>query len=293
MAEKTRQARVFGEADNDVEISNPPATAQVMLGAALREGDDAYPVPPASKVRVAGEERCDFSFRGGPQPSEVGPVEALVRARWITVSAFTMRMSKPTLPGARSSAPLSHRPAGIVTFRRAGDSSCRLRRAAHGGLLLLPVDSKCCGLVDWVQLEGDQVGRQLEAGEGGHGVTQRFVGLMSDDESFHRLAQLGEVGADVTDVARYLADDLVRGPPALQLHDNEGVRQMVGAQEVRATNRCHQLVSRLASRAGPDLQRASPVDRLPVAYQELLQVSLEDKLPCAVHSGPGGRAVSR
>jgi hypothetical protein len=65
-AEQARQARVFGEADNDVEVSNPPAAAQVMLGAALREGDDAHPVPPASKVWVAAEERFEFGLCSAP-----------------------------------------------------------------------------------------------------------------------------------------------------------------------------------------------------------------------------------
>lgn len=90
-AEKARQARVFGEADNDVEIPDPPAAAQVMLSAALREGDDAHPVLPVSKVWVAGEERFEFSSCGAPQPSEVGLVKALVRARRIAISAFIMR----------------------------------------------------------------------------------------------------------------------------------------------------------------------------------------------------------
>jgi hypothetical protein len=127
-AEKTRQARVFGEADNDVEISNPPATAQVMLGAALREGDDAYPVPPASKVRVAGEERCEFSFRGAPQPSEVGPVEALVRARWITVSAFTMRHVEADTTGCAILGPPGHTaPPALLPF-----AGLRIAVAGHG-----------------------------------------------------------------------------------------------------------------------------------------------------------------
>ena len=90
-AEKVRQARVFGEADDDVQVPDSPAAAQVMLGAALRQSDDAHPVPSASKVRVAGEERIEFSVRGAPQPSEVGGVEGLVRARRIAVRAVTMR----------------------------------------------------------------------------------------------------------------------------------------------------------------------------------------------------------
>ena len=65
-AEQARQARVFCEADDDVEVSNPPAAAQVMLGAALREGDDAHPFPPASKMWIADEERFELSSRGPP-----------------------------------------------------------------------------------------------------------------------------------------------------------------------------------------------------------------------------------
>ena len=85
-AEQARQARVVGEADNDVEISNPPAAAQVMLGAALRQGNDAHPLPPASKVWVAGEERVELRLRGATQPGEVGLVQALIGARLIAVS---------------------------------------------------------------------------------------------------------------------------------------------------------------------------------------------------------------
>src|SRR5262249_53966979 len=47
-AEQARQAGVFGEADDDVEIPDSPAAAQVVLGAALCQGDDPHPVPPAS-----------------------------------------------------------------------------------------------------------------------------------------------------------------------------------------------------------------------------------------------------
>ncbi len=49
-AEKAREVRVFGEADDDVEVPDTPETAQVMLGAALCERDDAYSILPASKV---------------------------------------------------------------------------------------------------------------------------------------------------------------------------------------------------------------------------------------------------
>ncbi len=70
-----------------------------MLGAALREGDDAHPVPPASKVWVAGEERFEFSLCGAPQPSEVGLVEALIRARQIAVSAFIIRHVEADITG--------------------------------------------------------------------------------------------------------------------------------------------------------------------------------------------------
>lgn len=73
-----------------------------MLGAALREGDDARPVPPTSKVWITGEEGPEFSVRGAPQPSEVGGVEGLVRARRIAVSVITMRhVAGDTTGGAR------------------------------------------------------------------------------------------------------------------------------------------------------------------------------------------------
>jgi hypothetical protein len=101
-AEKARQARVFGEADNNVEVPNPSVAPQVMLGAALRQGDDAHPLPPSSKVRIAGKEGIQFRMGGTPQPSEVGRVEALVRAPRIVVSAFTRRHVDTDITGARS-----------------------------------------------------------------------------------------------------------------------------------------------------------------------------------------------
>jgi hypothetical protein len=86
-AEKAREARVFGEADDDVEVPYTAAAAQVVLGTALREGDDAHPVLPASKVRVAGEECCELNSGGTPKPSEIGIVQSLVGARWIPVGS--------------------------------------------------------------------------------------------------------------------------------------------------------------------------------------------------------------
>src|SRR5438046_2629631 len=99
-----------------------------MLGAALREGDDAHPVPPASKVWVAGEERFEFGLCGAPQPSEVGLVEALVGARRIAVSAFSVRHVEADITGGtRDSRPLlSHRPAGVLSLYGRGPM-CRAR----------------------------------------------------------------------------------------------------------------------------------------------------------------------
>ena len=84
----------------------------------------------------------------------------------------------------------------------------------HAGIELANLWAGRCihgpaGLLGRLQLEGDRVGHELEARESGHGVTQGLVGVMSDDESFHRLAGLSKVSADVADVARHLADDLV------------------------------------------------------------------------------------
>src|SRR5262249_58160614 len=78
----------------------------VRLGAAWGEGDEAPRVPPASKVRVAGEERVEFRVGGAPQPREVGGVEALIGARQIAVSAVTGRHVAADITGRpRSSAP--------------------------------------------------------------------------------------------------------------------------------------------------------------------------------------------
>jgi hypothetical protein len=130
-AEKVRQARVFGEADNDVEVSNPLAAAQVMLGAALREGDDAHSVPPASKVWVAGEERFKFSLCSAPQPNEVGLVEALVRARRIAISAFTMWHAGADNTGCAILGPSCHT-ATLAFFRCTAVVLCAGLNAAAG-----------------------------------------------------------------------------------------------------------------------------------------------------------------
>jgi hypothetical protein len=65
-AEKAREARVFRKADDDVEIPDTSAPAQIMLGAPLREGDNAQSVLPTCEVRIAGEERSDLCFYGAP-----------------------------------------------------------------------------------------------------------------------------------------------------------------------------------------------------------------------------------
>jgi len=87
--EKSREARVFGEADDDVEIPDTPAATQVMLSAALCERDDAHPVLPAGKVRVTREEGFDLGFSGTPQSGEIGLVKAFVGASGIAVSTCT------------------------------------------------------------------------------------------------------------------------------------------------------------------------------------------------------------
>jgi hypothetical protein len=63
-----------------------------MFSAALREGDNTQSVLPASKVRVAGEERFELSFCGASQPSEIRLVKAFVRTRHIAASAFMSGM---------------------------------------------------------------------------------------------------------------------------------------------------------------------------------------------------------
>jgi hypothetical protein len=53
-------------------------------------------------VRIAGKEGIQFRMGGTSQPSEVGRVEALVRAPRIVVSAFTRRHVDTDITGARS-----------------------------------------------------------------------------------------------------------------------------------------------------------------------------------------------
>jgi hypothetical protein len=45
------------------------APTQVVVGAALREGDDAHPVAPAGQVRVAGEEALSSASAARPSRS--------------------------------------------------------------------------------------------------------------------------------------------------------------------------------------------------------------------------------
>jgi len=91
-AEKAWEARVFRKADDDVEVPDTSASTQIMLGTALREGDNTQSVPPTSKVRVASEERFELSFCGAPQPSEIRLVKAFVGTRHIAASAFMRGM---------------------------------------------------------------------------------------------------------------------------------------------------------------------------------------------------------
>lgn len=86
-AEKTREPRVFREADDDVEIPDASAPAQIVLSGALREGDNTDPVLPARKVRVTGDKLAELSVCGASQPSQIRLVKAFVGARHITASA--------------------------------------------------------------------------------------------------------------------------------------------------------------------------------------------------------------
>src|ERR1035437_5427597 len=69
-AEKAREARVFRKADYDVEVPDTSAPTQIMLGAALREGDNTQSVLPngrslsAWRTVVAGQ-----GFIGRPPAS--------------------------------------------------------------------------------------------------------------------------------------------------------------------------------------------------------------------------------
>jgi hypothetical protein len=86
-----------------------------MLGSALREGDDAHPAPPGSKVRIAGEERIQFGMGSAPQPSEVGRIEALIRARRIVISVFTRQQADGDITGcARFADPDATPPPGLA-----------------------------------------------------------------------------------------------------------------------------------------------------------------------------------
>ena len=109
-------------------------------------------------------------------------------------------------------------------------------------------------VVNCAQLEGDLIGHELEAGEGGNGVAQGFFCVVGDDEAFDGLTWCGEVGSDVADVAGGLADDFVRWPSPLELDYDERTGRGVGAEEVQSADRCGTLMAGLAVRAGPDFQ---------------------------------------
>jgi hypothetical protein len=69
------------EADDHVEIPDAATPAQLVLGAALAERDDAHPLAPADEMGVAAEERLELRVRDSPQALEIRLVERLVAAR--------------------------------------------------------------------------------------------------------------------------------------------------------------------------------------------------------------------
>src|SRR5262249_5396483 len=104
--------------------------ARERRGAPWGGGDEGHRVPPAGRGRVAGEERVELGVGGAPQPGQVGGVEALVRARRIAVSAFTLRHDEADITGcARSPGLLPHRLACVPSLYRRRPMRARLDTA--------------------------------------------------------------------------------------------------------------------------------------------------------------------
>jgi len=112
--EQAGQGRVVGETDDDVEIPDAALAAQVVLGAALGEGDEANAAAPGSEPGIAGEELVEFGVSEAAEALEIGLVERLTRACRIA--------GQPEVPPRRRTV----RPvAGEFTAR----FTCSLRRA--------------------------------------------------------------------------------------------------------------------------------------------------------------------
>src|SRR5450432_2774518 len=91
-------------------------------------------------------------------------------------------------------------------------------------------------LIDRAELEGDLVGHERQAWEGRHGVPQRVVRFVRDDESFDSLSWHSQMAADIPHVTCYLADDHIRRPSSLQFHHDQRISHLVNTQEVKATD---------------------------------------------------------
>jgi hypothetical protein len=109
---------------------------------------------------------------------------------------------------------------------------------------------------------------------------------VGDYESFDWLPRLGKMGMDVPHVACCLSDDPVRWSSSLELNHNECAGRSVDAQEVETADGCYVLVPGLAILADPYFQRSFPADGLPVADEELLMMSLEDKFGSFARAPP-------
>ena len=78
-----------------------------MLGAALREGDEANAVPPASEPEIAGEELVEFGVSDAAEALEIGLVERFIRACWIECQIETPPATACSYASSGRSSPIA------------------------------------------------------------------------------------------------------------------------------------------------------------------------------------------
>jgi len=105
-----------------------------VLGAALREGDEANAVPPASEPEIAGEELVEFGVSDAAEALEIGLVERFIRACWIECQIEVPSRDRVQLRQQRE----------IIAYRLQPrhPRSCTTSRVSSAPAIADPVDSE-------------------------------------------------------------------------------------------------------------------------------------------------------
>src|SRR5207248_350550 len=103
------------------------------------------------------------------------------------------------------------------------------------------------------------------------------VGLVRDDDSLDGLFRFRKDRADTADVPSDLSDNGVIGQTPFELDHDQSFRITIDAQEVQLSDRRAQLVAG-ALAIHPQSESPSPLEPVPVAYQEVLEVRLKIEL---------------